>query len=188
MIYIFNESVSSKVLQTYITRVVMLMKAHGRCWKFGDNIPTDQIVRVDRALKSMEEMAKHVLEDLNPAFAREVKPGDILVAGKHFGQSSGRAVAPKAIKATGVGGVVVEYASRLFYRNCFEVGLPLLECPGITEAVNDGDIIYLDMSTGLVRNETTGKELQARPIDPFLMEMIQAGGLIPMADKLVEEV
>ena len=84
------------------------MKTRGRCWKFGDNIPTDQIVRSDRALGSMEEMARHVLENYNPNFAKEVQPGDILVAGKHFGQSSGRAVAPKAIKATGVGAVVVE--------------------------------------------------------------------------------
>ena len=102
------------------------MRARGRCWKFGDNIPTDQIVRSDRALASMAEMRAHVLENLNPAFARDVRPGDILVAGRHFGQSSGRAIAPKALAATGIGAVVVEYAARLFYRNCFEIGLPLL--------------------------------------------------------------
>lgn len=164
------------------------MIAHGRCWKFGDNIPTDQIVRVDRALQSMEEMAKHVLENYNPAFARDVKPGDILVAGKHFGQSSGRAVAPKAIKATGISVVIVEYAARLFYRNCFEIGLPILECPGITEGVNDGDILYADVDSGLIRNETTGKEFQARPVDPFLKDMLAKGGLIPMwADKADDE-
>jgi len=164
-----------------------VMDTRGRCWKFGDNIPTDQIVRVDRALLSIEEMAKHVLENLNPNFPKNVKPGDILVAGKHFGQSSGRAVAPKAIKATGIGAVVVEYASRLFYRNCFEIGLPLLECPGITDGVNDGDMLYVDIATGLVRNETTGKEFHARPIDPFLMEMLEAGGLIPMAERIDKE-
>lgn len=160
------------------------MKARGRCWKFGDNIPTDQIVKADRVLLTVEEMAKYVLENLNPEFPKNVKPGDILVAGKHFGQSSGRAVAPKAIKATGVGAVVVEYAARLFYRNCFEIGLPLLECPGITNGVNDGDIVAVDMATGIVRNETTGKEFQAKPIDPFLMDMLNTGGLIPMADKI----
>lgn len=164
------------------------MENRGRCWKFGDNIPTDQIVRVDRALGTMEEMAKHVLENYNPAFARDVQPGDILVAGVHFGQSSGRAVAPKAIKATGVGCVVVEYASRLFYRNAFEVGLPLLECPGITGIVEDGDILVVDIETGLVRNETNGKELCARPVDPFLREMLNAGGLIAMASRLAGQV
>jgi 3-isopropylmalate/(R)-2-methylmalate dehydratase small subunit len=160
------------------------MKAHGRCWKFGDNIPTDQIVKTDRVLASLEEMAKHVLENLNPEFPKNVQKGDIIAAGIHFGQSSGRAVAPKAIKATGVGAVVVEYASRLFYRNCFEIGLPLLECPGISKNVNDGDILDVNITTGCVVNETTGKQLQAKPVDPFLMEMLEAGGLIPMGEKL----
>lgn len=163
------------------------MNARGRCWKFGDNIPTDQIVRSDRVFLPIEEMAKYVLENLNPEFARNVKPGDILVAGKHFGQSSGRAIAPKALKATGVGAVVVEYAARLFYRNAFEVGLPFLECPGITAGVSDGDILSVDFSAGIVRNETTGKEFRASAIDPFLMEMVAAGGLIPMGAKLAEE-
>jgi 3-isopropylmalate/(R)-2-methylmalate dehydratase small subunit len=164
------------------------MIARGRCWKFGDNIPTDQIVRVDRAFLPYEEMAKYVLENLNPDFPRNVQKGDILVAGRHFGQSSGRAVAPKAIKATGVGAVVVEYASRLFFRNCFEIGLPLLECPGISDGVKDGDILCVDIVEGVIQNETTGFKLQAKKIDPFLMEMLAAGGLIPMAPKLAGEV
>lgn len=159
----------------------MKTKAEGRCWKFGDNIPTDQIVRVDRALGSLEEMAKHVLENYDPEFPVQVRPGDILVAGAHFGQSSGRAVAPKAIRATGVALVIVEYASRLFYRNCFEIGLPLLECPGITQIVSKGDLLCADMETGLILNRTTGQSLQAEPVDPFLMDMLRQGGLIPLA-------
>jgi len=163
------------------------MKFKGRCWKFGDNIPTDQIVRTDRALGSLEEMAKHVLENYNPDFAKNVKPGDVLVAGTHFGQSSGRAVAPKAIKATGIGVVVVEFASRLFYRNAFEVGLPLLECPGITQIANEGDILTVDFESGHICNETTGAMIQAQKVDPFLMEMLEAGGLIAMAPRLAGE-
>jgi len=162
------------------------MEREGRCWKFGDNIPTDQIVKADRVLLSLDEMAKHVLENLNPDFPKNVKKGDILGAGKHFGQSSGRAVAPKAIKATGVGAVIVEYASRLFYRNSFEIGLPLLECEGITQGVSDGDIISVNMENGLIVNKTTGKEFHARPIDPFLMEMLDAGGLIAFGPKIDE--
>ncbi len=158
----------------------------GRVWKFGDNIPTDQIVRVDRALGDMAEMAKHVLENYNPEFPKKVQKGDILVAGKHFGQSSGRAVAPKAVKATGVGAVVVEYASRLFYRNAFEVGLPLVECPGITDHVSEGDCLSVDMATGKVKNETTGDVLQAQPVDSFLMEMLEAGGLIAFGPRIDE--
>ena len=160
------------------------MQARGRCWKFGDNIPTDQIVKAERVLLPIKEMAKYVLENLNPAFPKEVKPGDILVAGQHFGQSSGRAVAPKAIQATGVGAVIVEYASRLFFRNCFEIGLPLLECPGITAGVSDGDLLFVDIEAGIIRNETTGQEFQAKKVDPFLAEMLAVGGLIPMGEKL----
>ena len=162
------------------------MEREGRCWKFGDNIPTDQIVKADRVLLSIEEMAKHVLENLNPEFPKHVKKGDILVAGKHFGQSSGRAVAPKAIKATGVGAVITEYASRLFYRNCFEIGLPLLECEGITQGVSDGDILYVNMESGIIVNKTTGREFRARPIDPILMEMLEAGGLIAFGPRIDE--
>jgi 3-isopropylmalate/(R)-2-methylmalate dehydratase small subunit len=156
----------------------------GRCWKFGDNVPTDQIVRAERVLLTIDEMKKYVLENYNPAFAREVQPGDILVAGKHFGQSSGRAVAPKALKATGIGIVIVEYAARLFYRNAFEAGLPLLECPGISGMVNEGDIVEANLKTGRVSNLSTGTLLQARPIAPFLMEMLLAGGLIALAPQL----
>lgn len=159
-------------------------KISGRCWVFGDNIPTDRIVKSERALGTIEEMAKHVLEDLNPDFPKMVKEGDLLVAGKHFGQSSGRAIAPKAIKATGVGGVIVEYASRLFYRNCFEIGLPLLECEGITKLVGEGDILSIDYETGEIVNETTGKTAKARPISPFLMKMLKAGGLIAFGPEL----
>lgn len=163
------------------------MQARGRCWTFGDNIPTDQIVRSDRALASLEEMRAHVLENLNPDFPKQVRPGDILVAGKHFGQSSGRAIAPKALQATGIGAIVVEYAARLFYRNCFEIGLPLLECPGITAAVSDGDVLSVDMTTGAVEDETNGTRFTARAVDPFLMEMLEAGGIIPMAARLAGE-
>ena len=163
------------------------MRARGRCWMFGDNIPTDQIVRSDLALAAMSEMVKHVLENLRPEFPREVKKGDILMAGKHFGQSSGRAIAPKVLQAAGVDCVVVEYAARTFYRNCFEIGLPLLECPGITETVRDGDIVSVDVESGIIVNETTGKELRARPTPPFLMKMLRAGGLIPMAEELAGE-
>lgn len=162
----------------------MRLEVEGKCWKFWDNIPTDQIVRVDRALGSMSEMAKHVLENLDPDYPVQVQTGDILVAGIHFGQSSGRAVAPKAIKATGVSMVIVEYASRLFYRNCFEAGLPLLECEGISKSVSKGDTVYANMETGKVINRTTGVRLQENPIDPFLMNMLKMGGLIPLAAEM----
>ncbi len=163
------------------------MQARGRCWKFGDNIPTDRIVRSDRVFGPMEEIVKHVLETLNPEFPLKVRPGDIIVAGKHFGQSSGRAIAAKAVKATGVGCVIAESFARTFYRNGFEIGMPILECPGITAHVSDGDLISVDIATGAIVNETTGRHFQANPTPPFLQEMLKAGGLIPMADRLAGE-
>lgn len=163
------------------------MQARGRCWKFGDNIPTDRIVRTDLVFRPFSEILKHVLETCNPEFPLKVKPGDIVVAGKHFGQSSGRAIAAKALKQTGIGCVIAESFARTFYRNGFEIGMPALECPGITAQVSDGDMLLVEIDSGRIVNETTGRELQARPTPPFLLDMLKAGGLIPMAERLAGE-
>lgn len=157
----------------------------GRCWRVGDHIPTDQIVKSHRVFLPMEEMARSVLEDANPRFAREVEPGDVLVAGRHFGQSSGRAIATKAIKATGVGCVVAESFSRTFFRNAFEIGLPVLELPGVGELVSEGDRLEVDVAAATLRNATTGAELSGRPTDDFLLSMLRGGGLIAIAPALV---
>ena len=153
----------------------------GACWKVGDYIPTDQIVKSHRVLDSVEEMAAYVLEDANPRFAREVKPGDVLVAGRHFGQSSGRAIAVKALAATGIGCAVADSFARTFYRNAFEIGLPILELDGVSAAVDEGDELTVDVEAGTLRNERTGETLACRPTDPFLLDMLRSGGLIPMA-------
>jgi 3-isopropylmalate/(R)-2-methylmalate dehydratase small subunit len=163
------------------------MQARGRCWKFGDNIPTDRIVPSDLVLRPFSEILKHVLETCNPEFPSKVKPGDILVAGKHFGQSSGRAVAAKALKRTGIGCIIAEYFARTFYRNGFEIGMPILECQGITDHVSGGDVLRVDIESGKIVNETTGHELQAKPTPPFLLDMLKAGGLIAMAEQLAGE-
>lgn len=156
-------------------------RLRGRCWTFGDNIPTDAIVASKYIFEPMDEIVKHVLEEHNPDFPRSVEPGDIVVAGEHFGQSSGRAIAPKAVKATGVGGVVAESFARTFYRNAFEIGLPVLPCPGITDFVAEGDIIAVDLAAGRVTNETQDGSLECEPVDPFLLEMVEAGGVIEFA-------
>lgn len=153
----------------------------GRCWKFGDNIPTDRLVKSKYVFEPMSEIVTHVLEDLNPAFPVEVKPGDIVVAGKHFGQSSGRAIATKALKATGIGCVVAQTFARTFYRNCFEVGLPALELSSAGELVGDGDRVRVDLTAGVLENLTTGARGTAPAADPFLVSMLEAGGLIKLA-------
>jgi 3-isopropylmalate/(R)-2-methylmalate dehydratase small subunit len=163
------------------------MVARGRCWKFGDNIPTDRIVRSDLVFRPFSEILQHVLETCNPEFPAKVKPGDIVVAGKHFGQSSGRAIAAKALKQTKIGCVIAESFARTFYRNGFEIGMPVLECLGITDHVSDGDTLSVDIESGKIVNETTGRELQAKPTPAFLLDMLKAGGLIPMADRVAGE-
>jgi len=150
----------------------------GDCWKFGHNIPTDEITPTSVVWKSFSEMAKHVFESLNPEFSQKVQKGDIIVAGRNFGCSSGRAIAPKAIKATGVGAVVADSFSRTFYRNGHEVGLPILEVPGIHEIVETGDRLRVDIERGAVTNLTSGKSLTTTPPPGVLLEMLRTGGLI----------
>jgi 3-isopropylmalate/(R)-2-methylmalate dehydratase small subunit len=154
----------------------------GRCWKFGNNIPTDAMTPPHVMFKTPKEMAAFVLETLNPEFPKRVQPGDILVAGRNFGCSSGRALAAKALQATGIGAVVAELFSRTFYRNGYEIGLPLLETTGIHALVNDGDELRIDVRNGTVENLTSSKRLQGKPPSKFLMEMLDAGGLIPMLE------
>jgi 3-isopropylmalate/(R)-2-methylmalate dehydratase small subunit len=151
----------------------------GNCWKFGHNIPTDEITPTHVVWKSFAEMAQHVLESLNPEFPLNVQKGDIIVAGRNFGCSSGRAIAAKAIKATGVAAVLAEGFARTFYRNGHEVGLPILELPGIHDFVKTGDRLQVDIAAGAVRNLTSGNTLQGAPAPQFLLDMLQAGGLIP---------
>ncbi len=152
----------------------------GRGWKFGNNIPTDAMTPTHVMFKTPQEMAAFVLETVNPAFPKQVRPGDILVAGRNFGCSSGRALAAKALQATGIGAVVAEMFSRTFYRNGHEIGLPLLEAAGVHELVSDGDQVRVDIRAGTVENLTTGKRVQGTPPSPFLLGMLEAGGLIPL--------
>ncbi len=152
----------------------------GNAWKFGDDIPTDQIVPSKLLFSPLAEIAKQVLIGLKPEFPSKIQKGDIIVAGSHFGQSSGRAKAPKALQLAGVGCIVAESFARTFLRNCFEVGLPIIECPGARTLAEDGDIVEVDLVRGLVTNVTKGTTLQCRPIEEFLLTMLKAGGLIAL--------
>ena len=157
-----------------------MLTFEGNCWKFGHNIPTDMIPPTHIMLKGVGEMAKHVLESVNPEFPRKVQAGDIIVAGRNFGCSSGRALAAKALQATRVSVVVAELFARTFYRNGHEIGLPLLEVAGVHELVETGDRLRVDIANGVVENLTSGKSLRGNPPPEFLLEMLQAGGLIPL--------
>jgi 3-isopropylmalate/(R)-2-methylmalate dehydratase small subunit len=153
----------------------------GKAWVFGDNVPTDEIVPTQWVFSSMDEIRRHVLENLNPAFPTGVAAGDIIVAGHHFGQSSGRAVAAKVLQAAGVACIVADSFARTFLRNCFEIGLPIVECAGAGAFAADGERVTADAVSGLIRNDTRGTTAQGRPTSEFLLTMLRAGGLIPLA-------
>ena len=156
------------------------MKIRGRVWKFGDNIDTDVIIPARFLnVSDKEELAKNCFADLRPEFAREVQRGDVIVAGNNFGCGSSREHAPLAIKAAGISLVAARSFARIFYRNAFNIGLPILECEEAFEICAEGDTVTADLETGEIR--TGGKDLPvfAKPIPAFMREIIQAGGLVP---------
>jgi 3-isopropylmalate/(R)-2-methylmalate dehydratase small subunit len=155
------------------------MKLVGRVWKFGDDVDTDAIIPA-RYLNTSdpEELAAHVMEDADANFPQKVKPGDIIVAGKNFGCGSSREHAPIAIKAAGVQAVVALSFARIFYRNAFNIGLPIFEARDINGAVGEGDELEVDADSGQIRDLTNGREFKAEAIPPFMQELIAAGGLV----------
>ena len=155
------------------------MRFQGRAWKFGDNIDTDGIIPA-RYLNTTDpgELAAHCMEDADPSFAQAVKCGDIIVAGANFGCGSSREHAPLAIKAAGVACVIARSFARIFYRNAFNIGLPILECPAAVDGIAAGDEVTVDAAAGSITNLRTGATFQAQPVPPFMQEIIAAGGLI----------
>ncbi len=155
------------------------MKLKGKTWKFGNDIDTDAIIPA-RCLNTTDpkELAAHCMEDADPEFVSRVKPGDIIVAGKNFGCGSSREHAPIAIKAAGISCVVAHSFARIFYRNAFNVGLPILECPEGAERIQPEDELEIDLSSGVIENRTRNETYRAQAIPPFMQKLIEAGGLI----------
>lgn len=154
------------------------MQAKGKVFKYGDNVDTDVIIPARYLNTSVHaELAKHCMEDIDATFIQQVQPGDIIVAQKNFGCGSSREHAPIAIKASGVSCVIARTFARIFYRNAINIGLPILECPEACDAIEKGDVVSVDFSTGTIVDETTGAKFQAEPFPPFMQELIAAGGL-----------
>lgn len=150
----------------------------GTAWKFGNDIDTDIIVPGRYLIYTDEErLSKHCMEGLDPDFDRKCKKGDFIVAGTNFGCGSSREHAPIALKGVGVAGVIAESFARIFYRNATNVGVPLLEAPGITELVEDGDEIEVDMDEGTI-TASNGKTMTFKKLPPFMLEILEQGGLI----------
>lgn len=161
------------------------MKVVGRAFRFtpNDDINTDYIIsgRYKFKIDDMNELAKHVMEDIDPRFAKKVSKGDIIVVGKNFGCGSSREQAPRALKAAGISVVIAKSYARIFYRSSFNVGLPLIECD--TDWINEGDRISVDLGSGTVANEVTGQSARFLPIPKTMQTLLDDGGLIPHLKK-----
>lgn len=150
----------------------------GRVWKFGDDISTDLIIPGKYKFKTIDfdELARHAMEGADPNFSSHVSKGDIIVAGRNFGCGSSREQAPVVIKHSGVSVVVAKSFARIFYRNAFNVGLPVVECPEAVDRINDGDTIEVSLADGRITAE--GRPYAFKPIPPFLMTILEDGGLV----------
>ncbi len=156
------------------------MTIRGTIWKFGNDVDTDAIIPA-RYLNTSdpEELARHCMEDADPAFVGKIKPGDIILAGTNFGCGSSREHAPVAIKGARIGLVIAESFARIFYRNAFNIGLPILESAQAAAEIGEGDDVEVDIETGVIVDHTTRKRYQAVAIPPFMQELLAAGGLVP---------
>ena len=160
------------------------MKLSGKAWKFGTDIDTDAIIPA-RYLNTSDpqELAKHCMEDADPEFPQKVSPGDVIVAETNFGCGSSREHAPIAIKAAGVSCVVAASFARIFYRNAFNMGLPILESPEASADIVTGDQLEIDLTAGTIVNKSRNLTYKAQPVPVFMQELVAAGGLIPYVMK-----
>lgn len=154
------------------------MVLRGKAWKFGDGISTDHIApgRYFHLRSNLPELAKHVLEDADPEFARRVQKGDFVVGGRNWGLGSSREHAPTIIKLAGVSAVIASSVARIFFRNAINVGLPVVVCP--TDDIETGDELELDLAAGVLRNLTKGTEKRFPPLPPVMNNILADGGLV----------
>jgi len=155
------------------------MEVSGKAVLLGKNINTDTILPGKYlTLLDPSELAKHAMEGLDPTFAEKAREGVIIVAGKNFGCGSSREQAPLALKHAGVKCVIAESFARIFYRNAINIGLPVLESPGVTKKIGEGDLLTIRLEEGLVSNKTRNQAVQALRLPAFILEIIDDGGLI----------
>jgi 3-isopropylmalate/(R)-2-methylmalate dehydratase small subunit len=151
----------------------------GRVWKYGDNIDTDAIVPARHLnISDPDQLAAHCMEDWDASFVSGVRPGDIIVAGSNFGCGSSREHAPVAIKASGISCVIAATFARIFFRNAINIGLPILECPEAAAAIEAGETVEVDLAAGTIRRVATGDVYQSTAYPPFMLDLINAGGLV----------
>lgn len=163
------------------------MTLKGQVHKFGDDINTDEIIPA-RYLNTSDpaELARHAMEDADPEFVKKLRPGDFIVAGKNFGCGSSREHAPIALKAAGVAAVIAASFARIFYRNAFNMGLPILEAPEAAQELEPGEEITVNLDTGEITAPGRHKVYRSQPIPPFMQELLRDGGLMAHLKKKLE--
>jgi 3-isopropylmalate/(R)-2-methylmalate dehydratase small subunit len=155
----------------------MILK--GTAYKVGDDVNTDYIIsgRYKFSITDMKELAKHLMEDIDPTLVSRLKPGaSLLVAGKNFGMGSSREQAPLVIKEAGIVGVVAKSFARIFYRNAINIGLPLIEAE--TQNIGEGDQLTIDLEKGLLKDATRKTEIQVLPLPPVMRQLLADGGVV----------
>jgi 3-isopropylmalate/(R)-2-methylmalate dehydratase small subunit len=161
--------------------------SQGKVWKYGDNVNTDVIFpgRYTYQILPSEEMAKHTMEDLDPGFAPNVRPGDVIVAGKNFGCGSSREQAAACLKAAGVQAVVARSFARIYFRNAINLGLAVLQCDEAAAALEKGDTVELDFGRGEIRSAKG--TFRFRPLPDSVVGILEAGGLLEYTKKKLEK-
>jgi 3-isopropylmalate/(R)-2-methylmalate dehydratase small subunit len=156
------------------------MVIEGNTWRYGDHVDTDAIIPARYlSISTARELACHCMEDIDAGFAERVAMGDVIVAGENFGCGSSREHAPLAIRGAGVACVIAKSYARIFYRNAINIGLPILECPEAVEETEVGDRLTIDLRAGTITNQRSGNTFHTVPFPPFVMEIVEAGGLVP---------
>ncbi|MCF6158348.1 MAG: 3-isopropylmalate dehydratase small subunit [wastewater metagenome] len=160
----------------------------GKCWKFWDNINTDEIIPA-RYLNTTDtkELAAHCMEDADPDFMKKAQKGDVIVAGDNFGCGSSREHAPIAIKAAGISGVIAKSFARIFFRNAINIGLPIFESPEAAEQIQEGDEVEIDLAHAEIIDHTSKKRFRFEPFPQEMQEIIQVGGLMNFVKKRREQ-
>jgi 3-isopropylmalate/(R)-2-methylmalate dehydratase small subunit len=155
------------------------MKIEGKAIKLGDNINTDFIIsgRYKFSITNIKELSKHIMEDIDPEFPKKIIPGSsVIVAGKNFGMGSSREQAPLVIKECGITAIIAKTFARIFYRNGFNIGLPLIEAD--TDKIKENDSLQIDLDRGMVLDLTKNTDFKIKPLPNFMQELLRAGGIV----------
>ncbi len=158
----------------------------GKAWKFGDNINTDIISPAEYMDASYEVIGQHAMERVAPNFSRDIAKGDILVAGRNFGSGSSRETAQIALLYAGVGAVIAKDYARIFFRNCINVGLPVVTFAD-TDKINQGDELKVDLLSGRIEDLTTGEVFQGSRLPEHVLSIVQDGGLLAHLKKTLKK-